>query len=928
MSSYCLRVIWRPLPLSILWFALLGGSGMALEPCDCIPKKYVGKWTGVIGADKSYGESLTRTQTGTAVVVTDFGHTIDCFEFKVDKKGKVTGTGTAIYRFRALSEANVLVGKITGYSDLANKTQKVDFTINGMMSRMGKLKLQAKPTTSTLTLINAGEKREMEAWDVFGGLEAVLEVSEGKFVAETFGVTAIAGKTTKLAWRAERDAPISDDENEDKGATLPPPQPGGNIPKIWVGKWEGNGKQRLKFKSKVGTADVLVDSGAVIDSFEIDVAEDGKVTGKGKATYWFDVSADANLLLARQCPYSRLDKNVQQIDFDIKGTMTAAGKLKLAAAPKKNLKLLNVDKEETIEAWNVFPDSEEAVIQPGLVPRAKVSVNKVEKLMNLSFDWKVKKKALVVRGQLLERVYVPMGGGNNNFVTMSTADWDQIKQQVINPAGTVRIEVSFVDADQAINETQPPDVKDQLTKTETDEHGCFQLQVPTIKGKTLRLRTTYTNKDAKLKEHCFIDVPMDRILEMMDKMQGDDAKEDLKDDIKRQTYVWVRYKKEYKRIDLGKEPRQAQLHRYPGGPFALEFDDLKSIFVNTFILQAPYLNQNTISSLDITGVHVPAKKLMDLMPANSTAQAKDKVRDRIMGPGSTDSVPVDKTTDAKVVGPEICYPCSTFMALGCLHYNVPATVPDIGQGCYDYFYKAKIAQNPSEFPYEKPQHDTTRWPYRDMPQNVTYSDNPKKWLLTCKGGAGRPWQFKEDPPEPYLRAFVKDKYSIDSKKDEINVFNSGSDATVLQNLGSGNPGIVSITHLNYAGDAGGTHIICLLGAIIDKDGKIKRLIFHDPFGDQTQHPDVQGYYDGVGHQMVNGAPQPPQNGAQFDKDDNGTKGQYAPYGNTPNDMKINSAGGSINSNYVVWWLNPATATPENMRPRLLTSSPPSTEKLP
>src|SRR5947208_3670906 len=64
-------VFW-PLSLFILCStALLGGPALAQDQCASpFPEKYKGKWIGVSGK----GESETREQVNTAVVVTDFGH--------------------------------------------------------------------------------------------------------------------------------------------------------------------------------------------------------------------------------------------------------------------------------------------------------------------------------------------------------------------------------------------------------------------------------------------------------------------------------------------------------------------------------------------------------------------------------------------------------------------------------------------------------------------------------------------------------------------------------------------------------------------------------------------------------------------------------------------------------------------------------------
>src|SRR5438128_11786067 len=199
--------------LLLVWsWLLISGGALAQEPCDHIPQKFVGKWTGEAGT----GESFTRRQTGTAVVITDFGHTIDRFAFEVAADGSVTGSGTATCRFNASSAANLLAAKVSATAELDGKTQKVDFTISGTVSRVGKLKLEAKPA-GALTLNNAGKRDTMPAWNVFAGVEAQAEVRDGKLVAETFGLASIDGKTTKIAWSAKSEAAVS----EEKNAKLP-----------------------------------------------------------------------------------------------------------------------------------------------------------------------------------------------------------------------------------------------------------------------------------------------------------------------------------------------------------------------------------------------------------------------------------------------------------------------------------------------------------------------------------------------------------------------------------------------------------------------------------------------------------------------------------------------------------------------------------
>jgi hypothetical protein len=63
------------------------------------------------------------------------------------------------------------------------------------------------------------------------------------------------------------------------------------VPAQLVGKWRGlAGTGEAKSVEQVRTATVTKDFGHLVDEFEFEVAEDGAITGSGKATYWFNVT--------------------------------------------------------------------------------------------------------------------------------------------------------------------------------------------------------------------------------------------------------------------------------------------------------------------------------------------------------------------------------------------------------------------------------------------------------------------------------------------------------------------------------------------------------------------------------------------------------------------------------------------------------------
>jgi hypothetical protein len=92
-----------------------------------------------------------------------------------------------------------------------------------------------------------------------------------------------------------------------------------------------------------------------------------------------------------------------------------------------------------------------------------------------------------------------------------------------------------------------------------------------------------------------------------------------------------------------------------------------------------------------------------------------------------------------------------------------------------------------------------------------------------------------------------------------------------------------------------------MGVVVDRSGKVIRLIFNDPYGDLSQHPDVEGYY-----------------GMPMDKDTTGHRGAYAPYAADPDPTK--SWDGTIPGKWVNILRRPdIEPSPATIRERLLPS---------
>src|SRR5436309_12946419 len=114
------------------------------------------------------------------------------------------------------------------------------------------------------------------------------------------------------------------------------------LPGQYVGLWKGiSGKASSSTTSTQGTATVTKSFGHEIQQFEFTVAQDGTITGSGKATYWFDVTSDANLLVLRQQAEAHLNGGTQTVDFKIEGLMSADGHVRLTGQAQKQLSLNN-----------------------------------------------------------------------------------------------------------------------------------------------------------------------------------------------------------------------------------------------------------------------------------------------------------------------------------------------------------------------------------------------------------------------------------------------------------------------------------------------------------------------------------------------------------------------------------------------------------
>jgi hypothetical protein len=138
------------------------------------------------------------------------------------------------------------------------------------------------------------------------------------------------------------------------------------LPQKYIGKWKGvSGKMEASDTGQTGMATTKRDLGHIIEEFEFEVKEDGSIEGTGKAKYWFNVSAQADLLVTKVGPTAYLEGGTQLREFKITGEMTPDGKVKLNGTPEAQLVLINAGKRGNMGAWNVFGPQEFQVAPEG-----------------------------------------------------------------------------------------------------------------------------------------------------------------------------------------------------------------------------------------------------------------------------------------------------------------------------------------------------------------------------------------------------------------------------------------------------------------------------------------------------------------------------------------------------------------------------------
>ena len=525
---------------------------------------------------------------------------------------------------------------------------------------------------------------------------------------------------------------------------------------------------------------------------------------------------------------------------------------------------------------------------------------------------------LIIRGSVLHRIRVPKDEKDDPFV-MKIGQPGSLEGH-LPVQGSVRVAGWFRDAEAEIADDDPPDIV-----ADTDD-GRFELALPLETNKRLRLVFTYANADAQLMEKVALIVWTNDILSARGEITGQSDGAVGLDDILRNSTSYTRYEKKLKEYPLMTETRGATVRREQGQTILL-FEGFNSILINSFVLETPHLNQ----SLQAFSVRakVPAQRLMQVSPQvlKATVAARMGV--------DADQPSAETETDVFIPGWSICHPTSVSMTLagmGLLDLKIrndrTEEVGVLAQGVYDTHARSKkppwlfpfpanadaasgralqqlaialsqIPPNMSDVAQALKELNSatakyTKWPFVEAGNE----DAAKRWLVSID--AMRPWQH-DDPLIAHLHGVYGGQISAATRYENLLQATSG---TIVSNLlGGGHGAVISVDHLSSTGGQGG-HLVALVGVVVDVDGSIVRTIVHDPWGDQSQSPTIEGYYN----------PGNKNDKSKYDKDGEGHRGAYAPYG-----PEINSFQGTLRCKRWIAIRHKTALAPQTVAGRLLPS---------
>jgi hypothetical protein len=540
-------------------------------------------------------------------------------------------------------------------------------------------------------------------------------------------------------------------------------------------------------------------------------------------------------------------------------------------------------------------------------------------------------RELRVTGQVLYRLHVPKASAPNWFGASPTEAWSDLKDTAIPVAGKARLEAFLLEPGEMVE-------RGAANSVVTEDDATFELKLPLRPMKILRLRLAWKSTEAQMDETCELDVPLWQVVAAAESIPG--AGSAPLTGIERRTKARVRYAQAPREFDLGRELRGAQVLKDARGNVSLEFREIESLFLNSFVRAGTHLNQN-VNTFKVR-VADRRNEIFDRCPQALRADVDARLLAEAL----------DGTTMIEVKGNEVCFPSSTLMALDTLGVErivldaagVTPLLPELAQAVYDQAHELTESTDTDDkvvwtgIPVPSLQQaqradaliaagnagqaETILAEFRKTWPFGPASGRNKYWLMTVPGDY-RPWQVGR-----LMSSTLRKRYPgieiTDSRDGAIDPFgNADAGRQLLRKLGDGASGVISITHLsgNHDREADGRrawnpsenpggHLLCAMGAVMSVDGRIVRLVVNDPHGDLSRHPDIVGYYDtrdcvtGDNHEDVQ------------DVDNSNHHGAWAPYGIAPHPTRA-WADGIAGKYFSLFRVSSAPATPSDVRQRLL-----------
>lgn len=429
-------------------------------------------------------------------------------------------------------------------------------------------------------------------------------------------------------------------------------------------------------------------------------------------------------------------------------------------------------------------------------------------------------RELVVKGEVLHRLLVAGSEAGGGCIQDGPGqDWGSIGPRAIAAAGSVKLEAFLVD-------TRHPAEGVPVATVTTGADGAFEFRVSGTAGQSLRILATWQNDEAQLTEEASLEFPLCMPFLIGEALAGTGPRLRLPA-VSRRSWVFARFAGVPTLFDLGSSLRGGVLTSEGERKVEVTFEGEDAILLGTFVRRATHVNQG----LNPTTVKVRAR--LDEARAICPEERREEIRRRI----DAETIDGDGRIEITFSGQEVCFPTSVLMALDSIGLESVTLDADgktdllarLAQSLYDRSDERARAERPT-VRWDAPETGSS-WPFADRA-----ADNSSiKWLLSID--SWRPWQDSEQV-ELSLEQLYPDIQVDRVTSGKVNVFADDVRPAILGHLGRGAVLVCSFAHQS------GTHLILLLGVVLDTAGKPVRWIFHDPNGDLSGHPAVDGYYGG------------------------------------------------------------------------------------